>query len=436
MVGSGSRIGPASQARRPPPWTRLDAVLLGILVVVATLLRWAAQRKLDVPLESDALSYFTMAKNLHDGRGLVDQYGQLAFMNAGYPFFMVGLWALFGSSIWVVKASSLALAAGTVALIYVTAAYLWASRWAAFVAAGAWAVFFESINAAGYLYKENLMCFLVALQVFLVVLYDRSGRRTLLSALLGAAVGAQALVGSAGLAIVPALLWQVYRQSRSATQAVRQVAVVALCAAVVVAPWLYRNQLVLGHPTLNTNFGFNLYIGNNAEADGHFMSIAETPIGTSGFHALLDSRGEYDAYAHLAQLAEAYMLQHPVRTVALGIKKAVLFWAPPNPAGAASTTEALARAANYAEHWFLVGAFAVFAAWSALRDRRYLFLVLCVLLYTVAHMPFYPFARYRLSIMPVVCLGAGFTVDWILRLAWRRWPRLPGGAVPEVQAEG
>ena len=417
-------MGSIVAAQHYSHWKRIDTLLLGSIIMLATLLRFAAQRKLAAPLESDALSYYSMAKNLMLGYGVVDPFGQLAFMNSGYPFFLYALWTVSWVSIVVAKAANLVLAAGTLAAIYLAASGLWSSRRAAFVAAFAWAVYLESINNAAYLYKENLMCPLIGLQVLLVVVHRNSQHKMILAALLGVTIGAMALIGNAGLAIVPALLWQISRQSGSVQRAAYQLASTALCALVVVAPWLYRNELMLGHAVLNTNFGFNLYIGNNANANGDFMSIADTPLGATNFRALLLSKGEYATYAALGDLAKHYMQAHPWHIVALSLKKAVLFWAPPNTDTMGSFSERVARWANYGEHWLLVLGFITFSIWAIRCERRFLFLTVAVLLYTAAHMLFYSFARYRLSIMPIVCLSFGFSLDMILRWAgsWRASP--------------
>jgi 4-amino-4-deoxy-L-arabinose transferase-like glycosyltransferase len=240
-----------------------------------------------------------------------------------------------------------------------------------------------------------------------------------LAALLGLSIGTMALVGNAGLAIVPALLWQLYRQLDQSRQTAYQFAVVILCALLVVAPWLVRNEVMLGHPVLNTNFGFNLYIGNNANADGRYISMSDTPLGAPAFQEMLRSRGEYETYKYLGNLAKQYILENPGHTIALGMKKAVLFWEPPNVASSGGLGETLARWVNYSEHWLLLIGFVIFSIWSARRDRRYLFLTAAVVFYTAMHMPFYPFARYRVPIMPIVCLGAGFAADLLL-CCWSR----------------
>src|SRR3546814_11524341 len=49
-------------------------------------------------------------------------------------------------------------------------------------------------------------------------------------------------------------------------------------ATLMLAPWLYATNQIVGRPVLTTNAAFNLYLGNNPAATGKFVSIADTPL--------------------------------------------------------------------------------------------------------------------------------------------------------------
>lgn len=266
------------------------------------------------------------------------------------------------------------------------------------------------------------MCPLMAGMILLVVLHRTSNHKGLVAAVLGVAIGIQAIVGNAGLAVVPVLLWQVYSQYPAKSSAVYHAGIVVAAILLGAGPWMARNNALLGHPVLNTNFGFNLYIGNNANATGYFLNIADTPIGSEEFNEKLLAEGEYETYAYLAREAKQYMLENPARTADLFLRKALLFWAPPGAGGIYNAAETVARWANYVQHWVLVGLFGVFSVWVIRRHRSLLFLPATVVLYAAAHMPFYVSSRYRLSIMPVLCLGGGLVLNWLWALISAKRP--------------
>src|SRR3546814_12014499 len=49
-------------------------------------------------------------------------------------------------------------------------------------------------------------------------------------------------------------------------------------ATLMLAPWLYATNQMVGRPVLTTNAAFNLSLGNNPAATGKFVSIAATPL--------------------------------------------------------------------------------------------------------------------------------------------------------------
>ena len=73
--------------------------------------------------------------------------------------------------------------------------------------------------------------------------------------------------------ILPVLELICHRNLRAALLALA----VALCtAAVLFAPWVYRNQQLLGSPVLvSVNFGTNLWMGNNPQSNGGYMELPD-----------------------------------------------------------------------------------------------------------------------------------------------------------------
>lgn len=81
---------------------------------------------------------------------------------------------------------------------------------------------------------------------------------------------------------------------------------------VVVQPWAWRNAEVLqSSARVSTNFGVNLWMGNNPASDGGYM---EPPLDTREL-----SEAQRDTT--LRERAVAYMLGAPVETVLRSLRK-------------------------------------------------------------------------------------------------------------------
>jgi 4-amino-4-deoxy-L-arabinose transferase-like glycosyltransferase len=398
----------------------LDAQLLAGTIGLALALRITCISILDVkPLRSDPAAYFAMASNLLAGNGLIDGLHQYAQYNPAYPFAIYVVWTIFGQSLISIKILNVVLGGLSVGVLYAAAMILFRSRLAAVLAATFWATYLEGIVYTAYVSKENLMCFLMTLQIFLVAWFTVSERKYLVAALVGVASGFQALTGSAGGVVVPALLLGLFFGSSGYRSFLRYAAVLVLAMAVVVGPWLYRNDSVVGAPVLVSSMGINLYMGNNANATGNWISIADTPLGSKEWNRMLHEQGEYRVNQYAVKLAVDYMRENPVSTAVLALRKAVLFWTPPfhqgPPVESQSLAERLIRLLWGIQFTVLAALFAVFAIRYTPRHREFYFIVASVVLYTALHMVFYVMSRYRLPILPVVFLGSAFVVDCWLR---------------------
>lgn len=415
------------------PWLRVSPIA-GLLVVSL------AVRLLFVALfpaiqEYDYLAYLTMATNLYEGRGLIDMFHNYAFYNSGYPFFIYGLFCLFGKSLQVVLLANVVLSTVSVLLVYRIALAVFQCRKAAFGAALLWAVYLPNIRYTAYAAKENLMTPVLLSQVWLAALYAPSNRKNILLTVgLGITTGIQAMVGSAGLAIVPALLIPMLCVTKRLASIAKHLVIMALCAGVTVAPWLYRNYQIFGEVLLNTNGGFNFYLGNNPSATGWYIGIDETPVGSLLWNELRDRHGEHVAAEYVKSLAIDYIRSHPLDAARLSLKKLLLFWLPPAHDGrnpAPSLLERASRRIWLIEYLFVVG-LALFAV-PRMRIERHklLLLVGSIVLYSLLHAVFYIIVRYRLPIMPLVCVGAGYSLTLLLETLVR--PR--SVSAPAVKAQ-
>lgn len=405
---------------------RTELWLLAGILALGLVLRIGAAIAIPSPLESDYLAYWTIANNANAGLGLADETGQpTAFMNVGYPFFLWSVLATFGASIAAGKAANVVLGLATILCTYAAARMLFRSWLAGLLAALVIAVYLEAVVYTAYMAKENLMNLLVVAQLALAV--APVWRRWWVNAVgFGLLTGAMAMVGNAGLSLLPGLVLLLAWNLGSARATLRYLGVAAIVAGIAVAPLLWRNQQLFGAAVLNNNGGFNLYIGNHPGAGPLFQSIADTPLGPE-WQALRARLGERGIDVMLRDLAIRHIIDNPGATAVLALRKGVAFWAPPTHAGNAgpgSASERIIRLGWLVE--FCAIGLLFFAAPLA-RGRLRPFAALCILAagYTGVHMIFYVIYRYRLPIMPVLCIGAAAGIE---ALAARVWPtRIPAG---------
>lgn len=194
--------------------------------------------------------------------------------------------------------------------------------------------------------------------------------------------------------------------------------------AAVSAPWMIRNASVIGSPVMNTNGGFNLYLGNNPAATGYFVSIADTPRGPTWED--LRKTGEVQASETLKQEAITWIKDHPVDFLTLAVKKAVYFWTPPvhEGKGEQSPIEKIVRIFWLIQFIVIVAAALATLLIKALRNKQLLILWLAICSYTAVHMLFYVIFRYREPVMPIMIIMAALTIESLVlkRLSWAKDP--------------
>jgi 4-amino-4-deoxy-L-arabinose transferase-like glycosyltransferase len=397
----------------PESWWLLGIVLAGLAARTVTVF------SLDIRPESDFLSYLSMALNFLEGKGIVDNMGNRAMYNVGYPLFVITpLLALFGSNLLSVQIGNAVLGALSVFLCYAVAREAGIGRAGRLAAAITWALYVPSWIYAEYLAKENLM---IPLMLGIVWCALRSATRPSVTVAAGCGMlfGLLALTGNAGLILVPVAVVALLIARSDFRSKLIAFSIALSVALAVVAPWMIRNAKILGAPILNTNSGFNLYLGNNPLATGYFVSISDTPRGPT-WEALRE-KGEVHASQTLKDEAIDWIREHPLRFIQLALRKAVLFWTPPvhEGKGPGSTMETLMRFVWLIQFLLVVAAAIGSVFVQAGRTRHALILWVAIAGYTAVHMLFYVIYRYREPIMPLVCVLAAVSLDAL----WNLWGR-------------
>ena len=230
-------------------------------------------------LQSDSAWYYAAAVSLSKGDGLSIGGHATAYRPPIYPALLSVAFRLLGpdpSLSWVWGIAS------TIAIILATHAIarrLYGSE-VANLAALAAAVY----PALALLTGQTLSDLLFVAELLMLVefvLVCAPWRPT--SALtVGVLVGIMTLTRGValGLFLMGPIVWFVRKKE------VRQIVLagIVLVAGLVgtLAPWLWRNERVLGVPTLGTNLGLNLYIGNHAGAPGGYVAASAPQVVPQG----------------------------------------------------------------------------------------------------------------------------------------------------------
>jgi len=408
-----------SQSSRVSEWSRAEVAVLSAILLLAFVLRLGAAIAVASPLESDYLGYWQLSQSMADGRGLILPDGKpTAWLSIGYPIFLSPFFMLFGPSVALVKTVNVALGVCSVLLGYLAARRMFQAPRIAALGALIFAVYLEACVYGTYVAKENLMVFLLMAQLALAAHAGVSPAWN--PALFGAATGWLAVSGNSALSFMPGLLAVAYFALGRVPAMLRYCVIAGIAGALTIAPVILRNHLVFGGYGLNNNGGFNLYLGNNPSSTAYFVGIERTPVGPR-WQAMLDELGEREASKHLGELAVQHILDNPGQTALLALRKGIIFWKPPVHSGKTqeSRFEGLFRLI-----WLLqyVG-IALLCFVAVLRLREHWRPILAILLmtagYTAVHMLFYVIYRYRLPILPMLCLLAGLGADTVIGLRSR-----------------
>lgn len=233
----------------------------------------------------------------------------------------------------------------------------------------------------------------------------------------------------------------------------RRAACVALlvfvAAGVVVLPATVHNWRASGDLIpVSSNGGINLYIGNHPGAQGVFdvppsmrfdLRVASKAVAERAVGREL-SDGEVSDY--WAGLAFRFMRSDPGAAVRITARKFVLFWNHfeiPNHYDMNFVADFAPVLAVTPSRFAVVAPLGLLGLALALRARKRVgLLVVFGVVFMGSVLPFFITARYRLAIVPILLVGAGFAVEWFADVVRRRAWRMVGAtaAVLIVLAAG
>jgi 4-amino-4-deoxy-L-arabinose transferase-like glycosyltransferase len=350
-----------------------------------------------------------------------------AFRPPLYPLFLAAHIAVFGEA-WpmMARASQALMSFGCGYLLAVLSERITGSAAARVLAAVFYAGFLPvQIEAAA---KRETVLF-VLLSLACVALISAERRSVGRMAALGALVGAAFLTRPTGLLlgiVAIATLLAPLRAERPATR-VRNAAVVAGCALVVLSPWYVRNYVVWGVATLSTSSTgswVNVLKGNNPGFWVHFPWIDSDKYDlilfpAHGIHGYM----ELDQGSGLKSAALEYIVAEPGRALIRSLAKAVVFLSPISvPLGSGDIVSGAGgleirgfrfrnpaimlvyAAYTLAFYWSIVRAFRGLASYGATVRTVYAFVGGFALLLVVLHVIACPETRYRLPLDALLVL--------------------------------
>ncbi|MCH8025169.1 MAG: glycosyltransferase family 39 protein [Chloroflexi bacterium] len=412
------------------PLARTDVWWLAAAVALALLLRivWVLYATAD-PLDgrfNDSVFYHLVAAHLAEGGGYTNPFTFLptAQFAPGYPFFLTGLYWLFGPHLTVAEVANAALGAATVGVVYLLALRLFDSI-SARIAAVLLAVFPGQILFASVVYSEILFTFLFVLGLLLALLareQSPDGRWRWLIAF-GLIVGAASLVRGAGLAllIIGPAYWALTRLDWRGTVQWSALAIVG--AGLLIAPWTVRNLITMDAPLLiSSSAGINFWQGHHEGAsggdDGSVEPLLERygPFTAPGAEVAMSNGGYREGlrFAVANPGEELVLIGKKFRALYLdgdSIALDINEWSGQRPFIAPGLRSALARLSSM--FYYAVFFVAMFAPlrWAMQRGQGPLLPLIAFTILTLGHVVlFFGSPRYHFPMIPLFCLLAGWAL--------------------------
>ncbi len=420
---------------RPFNWRdATDRLDLTVVLGVALLLRLAFyffNRKLNPTFAfpvMDSLYHHEWALDLVAG----GTPGTDAFFRGPlYPYFLSVLYRISGSSIAFAVFIQHIIGALTAGLIYLTARELF-SRSVSLVAGLATALYWVLVFMEGDLLIETTFIFLNTLAMLLLLQGTR--RHSLLRLAAGGFVLGLAVIDRPSILVflpaVPISLYLAGRRRPAGERGwVKQTLVVGLACVIPIAPVMVRNYVVArAIVPVGASGGVNFYIGNNPASDGSTAIVPGTRAEWWGGYNDAIAIAER-AEGHKLKLAEVsdyyfkrgfdYIRSHPGEAWRLMGKKFMMFWG--------SGERANDKYIYFFWHlagmkyvplpgFWLIAPLAILGGFLLWRRRSELAMFyLFVIVYSLGVIAFFVNARFRLPVVPVLCMFAGYSAVYLVR---------------------
>ena len=419
-------------------------------------------------LMGDANGYDQWARRLAGG----DWIGSDVFYQAPlYPYFLGVIYAIFGRDLLVVRVIQAVIGSASCALLGLAAARLFSNHAGpriGLLAGFALALWAPAIFFDGLLQKSVLDMFFVCLALYLIARLVNppegghhqtqkipvvSGFSRIEWLALGAAMGALALTRENALIFILVIaIWAIRSpgvRHDGSTRRFNTLVPFAAGLAIVLAPVVIRNYAIDGGFYLTTSqFGTNLYIGNNPQADGTYAAIRfgrgapefeRTDAREVAEAAVGRSLSPSEVSSYWTERALAFITSQPLAWLKLTGRKTLLLV----NRDEMLDTESQESYAEWSTPLRLLGWFGHFGVLVPLTvlgvivtwpDRRRLWIVHALAItYGASVVMFFVFARYRYPLVPLLLVFAAAGLLHVRR-ALQSWTVLAAVAAAAIAA--
>ena len=244
------------------------ALTLGILLRVVWMLL------VDIDPVSDSAVYDEFAKSLVEGRGFAFQDGTLtAFWPVGSSAIYACLYWIFGYNYLVFEIFHLIVGCSIIWLGWLVSKRFFdeeVAGWAA-LTLSVWPLLIEFTTVI-----SSELFFILILLISLQVSFEGEKNSPLKAVIFGVVVGLGCYIKpilAPMIVIIPVV--RVLRNG-NVLDPLKWFVMSLLAFVLTVTPWSYRNSVVFGEfTTMTTNFGPNLWMGNNPNSDGSYMPLPQ-----------------------------------------------------------------------------------------------------------------------------------------------------------------
>ena len=369
------------------------------------------------PIFPDEVRFLDTAQHLVTS-GEFDIGGDRAFEMPGMALFLYPFVALLGAQGTVIPArlAQALLLAVQAGLIGWMAFSIFGVRRTAFIALAITSFYPFLVYFQGLLLSETLFdTFLIAAFAAMYRWRER-GLRLDFWLVISCALFAAAVMTKATLTLLPPLLLAVLVlcDKRHPMPALRVFAVSGLVYCVLLTPWWYRNEKVLGQfVPFTSGAGLNLYLGNNAGNHNGGADWAKD-TDTERVKVLMAIPDEIARGRAFSKEATDYIVQNPAIFLQRAGQKFLHYWSPvPNAGAFRGVVFMLISIACFAP-------ILVLAIVSMIRNRRRFAALapvyLLVVYFTLLHVVVIASLRYRLPLEPFLILLASEPIGWLVGL--------------------
>lgn len=419
-----------------------------MIIVVAAVVRivWVVAQARN-PVGGDPLAYMYHGQQIADGQGYRSMTAALlqrvapahsghlpptAFYPVGYPATLGALFAVvlhlpFSVSLpKTVGFFQAVLGVASVALLAEIGRRLFSAR-VGLIAAAVLALWPNLVFYTAEAHVETEFIFLLLAAVLVAVSWPWGAKRPTRARLvaLGVLVGAAALVRPQALIVIPLLVACLLLARVPWRRALRVGGWSLAVAAVVVAPWLVRNKIVMHATVFSTGMGDAMCLSRHPGATGHFEIASRWCL--SGYENLPLDQREVKRNARNTRNAFTWVAHHPLTEARMwGVRGyygyrddhetlEVIPLDRTNPLHGSSAVTALERVAD--GYYYVFGVLAVLSLPLFVgrgRERRLLVLLVGI---SNALVPFLLFGdpRYKVPVLPFFALGAAAAIDAVIR---------------------